>query len=730
MATSKPTLYEQYIASQLAQRPYWRTSVGFRWTAITLSIIAASLCMPQVAVLLTGTPPIPTPTVGFRWNGPPVVAERTFSVLKPEQLYAEECARARDSAPPVYLYDFQPYKQSNPIITAFRQWLAKNGSLRNKQAALSIVRWIDSTLTSVIPVDTLVPTAARFALLRSPTDNYRTIPIPLLLYRETLRLQFSQFLSEQQIPDSLRRDLITHIAAATVAHYSPEWSQIEKDYAVAQVRRTYGIVRRGETIVASGQTVTPTIAASLASYRTVLTQEHSTQNSLRGILSALVRALLLSSVVWLYLIVARWKDYGDNRIVVTVAALLVISTIQSFLSTIISDSIAPEFLVLLPAWTMLVTVLFDIRLAFVYAMSAALLHIAIRSSDIASGLSLLVASIAGALSIQALSSRYQFFRAILFVALGFGGSLLIAVLESEIQASVLTAPLLSSAANAIVSPLLVYGILALIDRSFDFPTDLRLLELDDLRHPLLVKMRQLAPGTYQHTLTVAMLAEHAALAIGANPLLARVGAYFHDIGKIRKPEYFAENQFDSTNKHRQLSPKQSAAIIRAHVEEGVELALEYKLPPKIIEFIPMHHGTSLIRHFYALAVEESQAAGSTVDESNFRYPGPKPRTKETGIVMLADIAEAVARTAESTTQLEDRLEFVFREKILDGQLDECPLSLSEIITIRRAFLDLLIGALHQRPEYKEPPIQLDSDEHHYATLSRENQTSTDPQRQS
>ncbi|GBD04924.1 Cyclic-di-AMP phosphodiesterase PgpH [bacterium HR20] len=704
MAKPAPTLFEQYQASTRSQEKQWYHLPALRWSIIALSVIVTALFIPPLARFLwdTGAPSVPA--LGFRWNGVPIVAERTFSILKPPAVYLAQCDSARQVAPLVY--ELEQPTSSKDLIAAGQEHAALNQRRKGTsalQAELARARHaLDSMFSGAIVVDTLVASRAPIVYLRERSSGawYRVPTNALRLEREARRA-LEQVLSQYGLPDSLGAVLLGSIAKLPRARYSPMLSWQEQELAVQSVQRTYGIVRRGETIVAPGELITTTVAAKLASYRDALTEVRAARLP-QSLLSSLVRALLLCGIIWLYLIVARTDQLEDNRTVTTIATLLVLSAVQSWLSTLVDAAYAPEFLVLLPAIAMLITLLYDVRLAFVFVLSAALLHAAIRSGDLPSGLSLLVGSLAGVISIRTLQSRYQFIRSILFIAVGFWLSLLAALLEGGLTLSLIGTPAVVATVNAVVSPLVVWTALVVLDRVFDVPTDVRLLQLDTLTHPLLVKLRQVAPGTYQHTLNVANLAEHAAIAIGANPLLARVGAYFHDIGKIRKPEYFAENQIDLENKHRELSPWRSAAIIRAHVEDGVELALEYRLPPKVVEFIPTHHGTSLIRHFYAQALEEARMNNQPVDERDFRYGGPKPHTKETGIVMLADISEAIARVAESPKDIEERLERVFREKIDDGQLDECPLTLSEITTIRRLFADLLIGMVHQRPDYKTP----------------------------
>jgi cyclic-di-AMP phosphodiesterase PgpH len=257
--------------------------------------------------------------------------------------------------------------------------------------------------------------------------------------------------------------------------------------------------------------------------------------------------------------------------------------------------------------------------------------------------------------------------------------------------------------NAVLSPLITFGVIIAMERFLNVATDLRVDEFDNTNHPLLKQLNERAPGTYQHTMAVARLAEAAAAEIGANALLAKVGALYHDIGKLEKSEYFVENQIDIDNKHDKLPPKRSAAIIRQHVQDGIELAKEYDLPERIWKFIPMHHGTILIKHFYNKALEESLLKDAVIDEVDYRYPGPKPDSKETAIVMLADAAEALSRLVD-TSQREDidrAVEKIIVDRFLDGQLDDSPLTITDLSDIRESFVKNLLASTHQRVRYKE-----------------------------
>jgi putative nucleotidyltransferase with HDIG domain len=230
-------------------------------------------------------------------------------------------------------------------------------------------------------------------------------------------------------------------------------------------------------------------------------------------------------------------------------------------------------------------------------------------------------------------------------------------------------------------------------------SDLTLLELSDLNHPLLKKMALESQGTFHHSQVVGQLAEHAAQGVGANSLLTRVGALFHDIGKMNKPEYYVENQGGGPNRHDELSPSMSALVVASHVKDGMELARKWRLPERVIDFIPEHHGTHVMKFFYHKALES--AGNETVKVDDFRYPGPKPRSRETAILMLADAVEAATRSLSKPTpgRIREIVKQVIDERMFNGELDECGLTLRDLAITRDSFVPLLVGIHHVRIAY-------------------------------
>ena len=299
---------------------------------------------------------------------------------------------------------------------------------------------------------------------------------------------------------------------------------------------------------------------------------------------------------------------------------------------------------------------------------------------------------------------------LIYVGLCSGGVTLLTTLGVHtMSGSLLDATLLWNsiwyAFCAVLAALLMTGLLPFIESLFDVQTEISLLELGDAAHPLLQELVRRAPGTYNHSINVASIAEAAAEAIGANGLLVRVGAYFHDIGKMLKPVYFAENQGQEESRHESLVPAMSTLVIVAHVKDGADLARQHRLPKSFIDFIEQHHGTTLVEYFFdqAKGKRKEDPESSEVDESTFRYPGPKPQTKEAGVMMLADAVESASRSLVDPTpaRIESLVKEIAMKRLLDGQLDASGLTLTELHLIQHSLVKSLTAVYHGRVKYPE-----------------------------
>lgn len=303
--------------------------------------------------------------------------------------------------------------------------------------------------------------------------------------------------------------------------------------------------------------------------------------------------------------------------------------------------------------------------------------------------------------------KVGFWTGAVYLIVSWGTLLIGSQTFSEVWTSTTLRQGLQGAGWCLVSAYLVAGSLPFIESAFDIVTDISLLEMSDVSHPLLQELVRRAPGTYNHSMAVATIGETAADGIGANGLMVRVGAYYHDIGKMLKPQYFVENMTEgSTSRHEHLAPAMSTLIIIGHVKDGVDLAHQHNLPQPLIDFIEQHHGTTLVEYFYREATRKAGAEPdhkTDAEESSFRYPGPKPQTREAGVLMLADAVESASRTLSDPTakRIEGLVRQITMKRLLDGQFDESSLTLSEIRMIEESLTKSLIGIYHGRIKYPE-----------------------------
>lgn len=361
-------------------------------------------------------------------------------------------------------------------------------------------------------------------------------------------------------------------------------------------------------------------------------------------------------------------------------------------------------------FVMLVVLLFDnLELSLLFALFISSMAASFEGGNFTTGISLLCASSCGGMLSYRLWRRSQIMKAgLLSGFVQFFIVFIVEDLQSLFMVSISNFTFLKlTALDALVfsvggffASIIVIGVLPIFEYMFKKVTNISLLELSDFNHPLMRRMIFEAPGTYQHSLVVANLAETAAEAIGANPLLARVGAYYHDIGKIPKANYFVENLIPYRDAHKDLKPSISKLIIMNHVKEGVELAKKHKLNPRIIDFIEQHHGTSLVYYFYHRAKELEPDKESEFKEE-YRYPGPRPKSKEVAIIALADAVEALSRTLEEPTpsRVKEMVRGAVKSKFLEGELDESNLTLRNLERITQSFVRVLNAIFHTRVNY-------------------------------
>jgi len=373
-----------------------------------------------------------------------------------------------------------------------------------------------------------------------------------------------------------------------------------------------------------------------------------------------------------------------------------------------------------PVIPMLATLIFaDLEVSFILSLACGLSIAAISGNNLYLGLLFISSAILSSLLVVNARRRAVIIRAGVLVGL-------LQALSLFLMRRILLFPLpdqyLIVFLNGALSGIIVVGILPLFEYLFRRLTNISLLELADFNHPLLHRMITEAPGTYHHSLIVGNLSEAACREIGANALFARIGAYYHDIGKLEKPDYFSENQRIPSSRHDSLSPTMSKLVIMNHVKEGVELAKKYKLNPGLIDFIQQHHGNSLVYYFYRRALENNEEY-KEIKEEGFRYPGPKPNSKETAIVLLADSVEAATRSLKEPTaaNIEELVHKVINNKFIDTQLDECELTLKDLEKISAVFIKILAAMYHSRVNYPESTESENNNKKPAKELSRQPQ---------
>jgi putative nucleotidyltransferase with HDIG domain len=458
-------------------------------------------------------------------------------------------------------------------------------------------------------------------------------------------------------------------------------------------------IEKDSFIVEAGHTVTKQDLDELRAHADALAEANKLQ--LKMYCGNAILLMMVFGCFLFYLRRFRPEFLRNNRKLLLVGIMLFITLAAGRL--FIEFPLPTVFLYLIPvaAGGILLSILASDRMALVYSFFISVLYAAQGDYRLSFLLLAVFGSLIGIYYMRSIRRRSDVMRPGYAVAVVNVVTIitlyLIGILEEDLEWA-----LLAGVANGLATAIMVVpGMLTVLEWALGIVTNIRLLELSDLNQPLLKQMAMQAPGTYHHSLMVGNLAEAAAEEIGANSLLARVGSYYHDVGKMTKPAYFSENQRGSKNRHDELTASMSALVLTSHEKDGIELAREHKLNQPIIDFIEQHHGTSLMSFFYQKAME--QAAGEDVDDDIFRYPGPRPQTREIAICMLADSVEAASRTLTNPThgRIKAMVQKIINNKYDDAQLAECDLTLKDISGITDSFVRTLAGYLHSRIEYPE-----------------------------
>jgi putative nucleotidyltransferase with HDIG domain len=678
---------------------------------------------------------------------------------------AERQRLAEAEVPPVFTADLTASKRiENRVSQAFdlarRRWAAalessgRIGVVSPEEASEILVDFIAATELSVTPEELeplaaagypvrleevcveLISVATRRNIIQDRTslpDPQRPITVLSLLGEEREETTLEDY-SLIRTPDEARQAVTLHVlerysgdadargigAAAALAraavrtNFAPdgELTEARRAAARAAVGQVEIAVRRGTRLVAAGDVVTATQEQMVDALRRASDQASGVGGFVAWF--AYVCAVVGASLAFAHTTIRKFASRTRDRealgfaLVLTLAFGRLLASTSSLItlpSTIPTDLLA--LLAPVAGGAMLVRVLVNSESALVWAVVASVLcGVLLDTSPLMVSWYVVTAFVA-TLAVGPARERLAVLRAGLWC--GLAGAAMVLLLgalraqdptvEEPFTVTLGVLAFVTALLAGLLSAVLALGIVPAFEL-FGFVTDYKLLELASLNHPLLRQLMLRAPGTYHHSVIVGTLSEAACETIGANALLARVACYFHDIGKGLKPQYFIENQRETGNRHDRLSPEASAAVIINHVREGGVLALQHKLPRPIVDNIYMHHGTGIIQYFYARAKEQA-APGEVVDERLFRYPGPKPDSREAGVIMLADKVEAACRTIKEPNEERIRamIQQIINSVMTDGQFDRCPLTLRELYQIADTFTTVLLGIYHHRIEY-------------------------------
>ncbi|HKI96800.1 MAG TPA: HDIG domain-containing protein [Gemmatimonadales bacterium] len=700
-----------------------RTRVGFhlaRWLLLLVLAVLTYLLFP-----VAGGPAAPSLEVG-QVAPNDVVAPFEFVVLKtPAELQREGDALAA-TVRPIFDYRgsvldsvtasasalFAALDSANDVpglIAAGRAHgvtlvpdeasflLTRGMRARYRRAVLDMVRTeLARGVTSNASIDSIA--AREIVVRRAGTE--RVVPRDSVIsYARFLdRRRFRHPAPNSSVGDQVFVKLLNGLFRPTLVPNVGD-TQALRDELRASVDSVKDVVRANERIVAAHEVVTPAVRDRLVALRSELVRRGGAEG--RTVPSGLGQFLtngLVLAIFWLLLTFYRRETYDDMRQMLLVTLLFGIVIVGAAVNF---RFIAPKAeLIPIPFAAMLLTVLFSGRVAIV---AAAVLAVLLGSQSVytpepALYISLL-GGVAAAMGMRGVRRRSELLVTVVIVTAAYAFAAITVGLRMSWSFSAVGASALRGAVTAVISAALVSIALPIFEALGRITTDLTLLELSDPARPLLRRLATEAPGTYAHSIAMANLCEAACNAIGANGLLARVGCYYHDIGKLKKPQFFVENQTHGLNPHDKLKPDVSAAVIRSHVKDGIAIADEYKLPDAVKVFIPEHHGTAEITYFLDRA--RAAAGNEDVPAEQFRYPGPRPHSVETAIAMLADGVEAALRVLDEPTPetVRGAIDHLVSQRVESGQLNDAPLTLADLDRVKDEFVRILAGTYHNRVDY-------------------------------
>ncbi|MCK9424874.1 MAG: HDIG domain-containing protein [Ignavibacteriaceae bacterium] len=671
-------------------------------------------------------------TVGSIWIQEDLIASFSFPIIKQPETYKRELEKAKSSIYPVFISDNTEAKNIFDSLDQLEKQMREEFPLirKNKKNLADVFSFLsENTKETFFSLSeknfshlhqyfadvrqVLVEMNQRGLLNLSHdkipqdiitirTGNIDRIDNKFHFLNRSLAAAFAEkYFNKKSYRPDIKRALIelTNYYLVPNLKFSQRLTDEELEIIQHKVSKYAGIVNEYERIIAKHDRINAETKLKIDSYKIAKGEVIGDGGLFLQWLGKFLHILSILILPSIYIYLFRKGIYLNNLKITVFAILILWVALVTFLFNQISIPDAARLLIFIPTVSMLMTIIFDSRVGFYSTIITSLICGALRGNDYPFVIMNIIAGVLSVYSVRDIKNRTQIFRSFLFILLGYAVTIIAFGFERFESWQKIIIEFSFAGTNALISPILTYGLLIFFERIFKITTDLTLLELSNFDRPLLKDLARKAPGSFNHSLTMGTLAEAAAEVVGANPLLARVGAYYHDIGKTISPSYFVENQLTSTNIHEEISPEESARIISDHVLQGIEIAKEDQLPQEIIDFIPQHHGTTMIKYFYDKAIK--LYGEDKVDAAKYRYPGPKPQSKETAIVMLADTCESAVRSIPEPDieKVENLISNLINDRINDKQLDESPLTFGDIRKIKEIFGSILLGQHHRRIRY-------------------------------
>lgn len=624
------------------------------------------------------------------------IAPYTFNILKTEEELEEERKMVSIRVPPVLKFIEIPDREriieslDSLIIDIATQSQEKWRILRRKKSVINL--FLDILGNGVISDRTGLPEFINNNFLVVKEDTSLLVPIAKIRDSKEARKYFSEEVKGILGESDETQSIVNSIQPFINPNLLIDFSEIEKrqEEARKMIKDSIGVVRKGEKIVGAHEVVTGDAYRKIYS----LSQRQAGEYPY-SIISTVLRNqlyfLLICLFILVFLFVREKKIYRNSR-------FLYLFVINMFLILLLHRFV-PIYLLPLASIVMFLTLAVDLDFGILFALSSSLIIFLYQGFTVEKIIPILTGSLVGGIFLIDPRNRTDWYRTGAIIAVTT--SLLILSIEFFIRSTLKDVIIGFSygITNGFLSILLLFALLFIFERAFNITTNFTWMEYADLNNPLLKRLSREASGTYQHSLMVSTMAENAAEAIGANTLLSKVGGLYHDIGKLMRPDFFAENFRDGKNPHNDIPPKLSAIIIKSHIPDGVKIAKEYKLPVEIIDVIKQHQGTYLIVPFY----EKAKKCLDDVNEEDFKYDAELPVSRESGILMLADIVGATVRSMDNPTEKEikEMIEKQINKQFTRGQLSRSELSIKDLNIISNQFAQTLEGLYHYRPTYPE-----------------------------